>query len=64
MTETELAEKDNIDDQVEWLDNQHILYQKVGAAASNMNSVFVVAADGSGTPEIFLQNATSPAVVR
>lgn len=64
MTETELAEQENVDDQVEWLDNGHLLYQRSDDTSSNLNSVFVVPADGSGKPEVFLQNATSPAVIR
>jgi hypothetical protein len=64
MKEIELAEKDGIDDQVEWLDNQRILYQKPDHDPPKWVSVFVVAADGSGKPEIFMPNATSPVIVR
>ena len=64
MKEIPLAEKEDIDDQVEWLDNQHILYQKVEYDSPKWISVFVVPADGSGKPKIFMQNATSPVVVR
>jgi Tol biopolymer transport system component len=64
MKEIPLAEKENIDDQVEWLDNQHILYQRADSASLNFFDVFVVSADGSGEPKVFLQNATSPAVIR
>ena len=64
MTETMLAESDAIDDQVEWLDNEHILYQKDDFDPPYLASVFVVPADGSGKPEVFLPNATSPVVVR
>ena len=64
MKEIELAEKEGIDDQVEWLDDQNILYQKPDFDPPKWVSVFVVAADGSGKPEIFMPNATSPVVVR
>ncbi|HMB21925.1 MAG TPA: hypothetical protein VKP08_03785, partial [Anaerolineales bacterium] len=64
MQETSLAEKESIDDQVEWLDNEHILYQKVDYEPPKWVSVFVLPADGSGKPELFLENATSPVVVR
>jgi hypothetical protein len=64
MEEVELAEKEGIDDQVEWLDNDHILYQKPDYDPPKWVSVFVVPADGSGQPEVFLENATSPVVVR
>jgi hypothetical protein len=64
MRETTLAEPEGIDDQVEWLDNDHILYQKADYDPPKWVSVFVIPADGSGKPEIFLPNATSPVVVR
>lgn len=64
MQETELAEKEGIDDQVEWLDDQHVLYQKTDYDPPKWVSVFVVPADGSGKPEVFIPNATSPVVVR
>jgi hypothetical protein len=64
MQETTLAEPEGIDDQVEWLDNDHILYQKADYDPPKWVSVFVIPADGSGKPEIFLPNATSPVVVR
>jgi dipeptidyl aminopeptidase/acylaminoacyl peptidase len=63
MQETTLAEPEGIDDQVEWLDNDRILYQKADYDPPKWVSVFVIPADGSGQPEIFLPNATSPAVV-
>ena len=64
MQETTLAEPEGIDDQVEWLDNDRILYQKADYDPPKWVSVFVIPADGSGKPEIFIPNATSPVVVR
>ena len=55
--ETPLAEPRSIDDQLEWLDDAHVLY-------GVDNTTFVLPADGSGTPAVFLANADSPAVVR
>jgi hypothetical protein len=55
--ETALAETRPIDDQVEWLDEQHVLY-RLGT------DVWVMPADGSGQPRLFLRGADSPAVVR
>jgi Tol biopolymer transport system component len=57
MKETALAEKRGIDDQVEWLDNDHILY-------GFSPDTWVVPADGSGAPRKYLSRALSPAVVR
>lgn len=54
--ETPLAETKSVDDQVEWLDDESILYGLDGA-------VWVVNADGNGKPRMFLRDALSPAVV-
>ena len=57
MRETPLAETRSVDDQAEWLDDDHVLYGRGG-------DVWSVPADGSGAPKRFLANADSPAVVR
>lgn len=64
MQETPLAEEESIDDQLEWLDNDHVLYQNVDFNPPKWISLFVLPADGSGQPEVFIANATSPAAVR
>jgi hypothetical protein len=56
MRETALAETKTVDDQAEWLDADRILYGRDG-------DLWVVAADGSGTPRRFLAGADSPAVI-
>jgi len=56
-----LAETRNVDDQVEWLDNDTVLYMvDTGVEPTN---VWAVRADGTGTPRVFIQQADSPAVV-
>jgi hypothetical protein len=57
MRETPLAEPRSIDDQVEWLDDDRVLY---GAASA----VWTVPADGSGAPAKYLAGAGSPSVQR
>ena len=59
----DLAETLNVDDQAEWLDDRRVLYAlpRLGTASSD---VWVVPADGSAGPEVFLREAFSPAVVR
>jgi hypothetical protein len=57
MRETPLAERRSVDDQAEWLDDEHVLYGIDGA-------VWVVRADGSGEPSRYMDRADSPAVVR
>jgi hypothetical protein len=57
MEETQLAEPESIDDQLEWLDDEHVLYGKAGG-------LWTVPSDGSGAPELVAADALSPAVVR
>lgn len=57
MSSTAVAEKRHIDDQVEWLDDQRILY------AHGLDT-WMVPADGSGASQKFLPSALSPAIVR
>ena len=57
MTETPLAEEQPIDDQVEWLDDDTIIY-------GNGEAIWSVPADGGGTAERFLPAANSPSIVR
>ena len=64
MTDRPLdAESRYVDDQVEWLDNSHVLYaiQRSSSAASD---VWVAPTDGSGLAGLFLSEASSPIVVR
>jgi hypothetical protein len=64
-TETALAETRSVDDQVEWLDDAHVIYglPRPGAAVPT-SDVWNVAADGSGSPAVLIHDAWSPAVVR
>jgi len=48
-----LAEKRSIDDQVEWLDDENLVY-------SDGQNVYAVPANGGGEPQQILKNATSP----
>jgi len=65
-TETPLGENRSVDDQVEWLDNDHILYalseSEQGSSAST--DVWVLPATANGKPELLLKGGFSPAVVR
>jgi len=64
FTETPLAEAQSIDDQAEWLDNNHVLYGAVDPNPPPWMSIMVVPADGSGQPQVFAAGAVSPAVVQ
>ena len=59
-----LAETRSVDDQVEWLDDRHVLYslpETIEATAAT--DTWVVPADGSGQPRLFMPKAYSPVVV-
>jgi Tol biopolymer transport system component len=56
--ETELAEERSIDDQLAWLDDEHLLY------ADGDQTTWVVRADGTGVPERWLEDADSATVTR
>jgi hypothetical protein len=66
MTVRQLPEPQHIDDQIEWLDDGHILYA-VGHSASAVvrrADIWRLAIDGASPPSMFLADAESPAVVR
>jgi len=64
MTETRLAETRNVDDQVEWFDNDHLLYalseSETGSSAST--DIWMVPANGGGSPSILYKGGFSPSV--
>jgi hypothetical protein len=57
MKETALAETRSLDDQIEWLDDDRVLYQVD-------EQVWTVPADGTGTPRLYLPKASSPVVLQ
>jgi len=64
--ETALSEKRSIDDQLEWLDNRHVLYSVPSAddGSSPSTDIWQVAVDARSAPRLFLRNAYSPAAAR
>jgi hypothetical protein len=64
FAETPLGETHNVDDQVEWLDNDHILYalsDNPGGASASTN-VWVLPAKADGVPQILRKGGYSPSV--
>jgi hypothetical protein len=63
--ESLLAEERSVDDQVEWLDDDRLLYglSRSGSEATT-SDIWMVPADGSGTPVVLVPEASSPAVVK
>ncbi len=65
LTETSVNEIRSVDDQSEWLDDSQVLYTLPrGVDGDGSSDVWVAPADGTGTPRVFVHNATSPCVVR
>lgn len=63
--ETVLSETRSVDDQVEWLDNERILYGLPGeGSAAPQSNVWVANADGTEKPSLLVADAWSPAVIR
>jgi hypothetical protein len=60
-----LAETRSVDDQVEWLDDSRLLYalSRPGSEATT-SDVWVVPADGTGSAQVLIPEASSPAVIR
>ena len=61
--ETTLSETRSVDDQVEWLDDDRVIYG-LPRDGSAVTDVWVVPVDGTGRPSVFIPRAWSPAVVR
>jgi hypothetical protein len=67
MHETPLStETRSVDDQVEWLDNSHILYALAddGPSPTVGENIWVLPTTGSDPPRIFLPKGFSPTVIR
>lgn len=67
MAETGVSgENHSVDDQVEWLDDDHVLYalQDEGPPATIAQNIWLATLDGSEPPRMLLKGAMSPAVVR
>ena len=58
------AEGRSIDDQIEWLDDAHVLYGAFRSSRSAAIDVSVASIEGSEPPVVFLPAAESPIVVR
>ncbi len=59
-----LADTRNVDDQIEWYDNDHVSYGLPEGPSSPVTDIWKVQADGGGRPERVMTGAWSPAVVR
>ena len=62
--ETVLSDPRSIDDQVEWLDDETLLYAVPRSGATGDSDVWSASASGGGEPALFIEHASSPSVVR
>lgn len=63
LEETVLGETRSVDDQIEWLDDATVLYGLPRDGAPGDSDIWSLSLAG-GEPEVFLEHAWSPAVVR
>jgi hypothetical protein len=63
-TETLLAETRNVDDQVEWLDGHTVLYGLGREDSAGDSDIWRLDVAGASRPELFIEHAWSPSVVR
>lgn len=62
--ETILPEERSVDDQVVWLDDGTLLYGLPREGAPGDTDVWSIPVDGGGVPQLYLEHAWSPSVVR
>ena len=63
-TITVLGEQRDLDDQIEWLDNGTILYGMPRGGAGPDSDVWSLSLEPGAAPQLFIEHAWSPAVVR
>ena len=58
------GEEANVDDQVQWLDDDTVLYGLPRTAEPGVTDVWQLDATAGAKPEVFLEQAWSPAIIR
>ena len=61
LKETALAEKNSVDDQATWLDDDTVAYALPTSGVTGSTDLWSVPADGTGQPKLIVHNAFSPA---
>jgi len=65
MTERAIgAETRSVDDQLEWLDDTHVLYGMRRSSQSALSDVWVAPIEGSEPARVFIAEGDSPIVVK
>jgi hypothetical protein len=55
------AETRSVDDQVDWLDNDHVMYHITGSRGADL---WMMRTDGAASPQLLRASAYSPAIIR
>ncbi|MEM7125950.1 MAG: TolB-like translocation protein [Chloroflexota bacterium] len=63
FAQTPLAETSTVDVQAVWLDNDNVLYSVANRNPPPIESVFVVPADGTGEPRIYIEAAREATLI-
>jgi hypothetical protein len=63
MEVTRLAETRHVDDQIEWLDDDTVLYGLQSAESAAVTDTWMVPADGTGEPQLLVPQAWSTTVI-
>ncbi|MFP5366264.1 MAG: hypothetical protein ACLGIS_05320, partial [Actinomycetes bacterium] len=63
-TVTVLGEQRNVDDQIEWLDNSTVVYGMPRDDSGQDSDVWSLATRAGAVPQLLIEHAWSPAVVR
>ncbi len=65
LAEATVSETRSVDDQAEWLDEDHVLYALPrNTDGDGSSDVWMARADGAGVPRVLVTDAYSPSVVR
>ncbi|MFE4197739.1 TolB family protein [Paenarthrobacter sp. NPDC056912] len=62
--ETVLSEKRSVDDQIEWLDNENLLYGLADDTVEGDSNIWKLGTDPSSQAALFIAHAWSPSVIR
>lgn len=62
--ETVIGLRDGFDDQLEWLDDEHLLFGVPRAGAVGDSDVYIIDAKADAEPSVLIEHAWSPSVVR
>lgn len=63
LTRISTSELENVDDQVEWYDNDNLVYSKINYETQKIN-LMKASANGDGKPELLIEHGMSPSMIQ